>query len=64
MPFYQNEIKELKPEKIVMDAGYKTPAIARMLIEDEILPVLPYTAPRKKTEVETPLYKREFVYDE
>lgn len=64
MPFYQNEIKELKPEKIVMDAGYKTPAIARMLIEDEILPVLPYTAPRKKPEVETPLYKREFVYDE
>lgn len=31
-----------------MDAGYKTPAIARMLIKDGILPVLPYTAPRKK----------------
>lgn len=63
-PFYQNEIKNLQPEKIVMDAGYKTPAIARMLIEDGILPVLPYTAPKRKPELENPLYKRDFVYDE
>ncbi|HGI1340682.1 TPA: IS1182 family transposase [Streptococcus pyogenes] len=63
-PFYQNEIKNLKPEKIVMDAGYKTPSIARMLIKDGVLPVLPYTAPRKKPNVESPLYKRDFVYDE
>ncbi|EGY76296.1 ISSag8 transposase, partial [Peptoniphilus indolicus ATCC 29427] len=64
MPFYQNEIKKLNPTKIVMDAGYKTAAIARMLIKDGILPVLPYTAPRKKPNVESPLYKRDFVYDE
>ena len=64
LPFYEEKLKKMKPQKIVMDAGYKTPAIARMLIEDGILPVLPYTAPRKKTEVENPLYKRDFVYDE
>ena len=64
LPFYEEKLKKMKPQKIVMDAGYKTPAIARMLIEDGILPVLPYTAPRKKPEVENPLYKRDFVYDE
>ena len=34
-----DKIKDQKPEMIVMDAGYKTPAIARLLLEDGIMMV-------------------------
>lgn len=45
----------------VLDAGYKTPAICREIIEDEKIPLLPYTVPKGKKE----LFKtKEFVYDE
>lgn len=47
-----------------MDAGYKTPAIAKKLLEDGIQPVFPYTAPKRKPKIENPYYKREFIYDE
>ena len=47
-----------------MDAGYKTPAIAKKLLDDGIQPVFPYTAPKRKSKIENPYYKREFIYDE
>lgn len=47
-----------------MDAGYKTPAIAKKLIEDGILPVQPYTRPKRNPKAEKPYYKRNYVYDE
>jgi transposase len=50
-----------KPAAIAADAGYKTPAIAQYLIENEIRPALPYTRPRTK---EGYLKKNDFVYDE
>lgn len=50
--------------KLVMDAGYKIPAIAKMLIEDNIMPVLPYTRPKGKNKEENMYPKREYVYDE
>ena len=31
-----------------MDAGYKNPEIARTVIEDEKIPVMPYTRPMTK----------------
>lgn len=62
--FYEKVIKERPPEKLVMDAGYKVPAIARLLIEDGTLPVLPYTRQKRKLEVEKPFYKRDYIYDE
>ncbi|WML40038.1 IS1182 family transposase [Neobacillus sp. OS1-2] len=50
-----------KPAAVAADAGYKTPAIAQYLIENEIRPALPYTRPRTK---EGYLKKNDFVYDE
>lgn len=32
----------------VLDAGYKIPAIARQLIEDKKIPVMPYKRPMTK----------------
>jgi hypothetical protein len=37
-----------KPKAAGADAAYKTPAIKKYLIENEITPVLPYTRPRTK----------------
>ena len=48
-------------EKIVADAGYKTPAIAKLLIDDNIEPFLPYKRPMTKKGY---FKKSEFVYDE
>jgi len=47
-------------EMMVMDAGYKTPAIAHLLREEGITPILPYKRPMTK---EGFLKKVEFVYD-
>jgi len=48
-------------EMIVMDAGYKTPAIAHQLIKDRITPVFPYKRPMTK---KGHFKKYEFVYEE
>lgn len=37
-----------KPLAVAADAGYKTPAIARYLLQKNMTPVLPYTRPRTK----------------
>ena len=50
---------ELK--RVVADAGYKTPAIAKLLLDDEVLPVFPYKQPMTK---EGFFRKYEYVYDE
>ena len=60
-PAIYEKIKKFKPAKIVADSGYKTPAIAKMLIDDEITPVFPYKRPMTKKGF---FKKYEFVYDE
>ena len=50
-----------KPTAVAADAGYKTPAIAQYLLENEIQPAFPYTRPKTKNGF---LRKTEFVYDE
>ena len=50
-----------EPEMMVMDAGYKTPAIAHLLIEQGIDPLFPYKRPQTK---EGFFKKYEYVYDE
>lgn len=50
-----------KPKKIVADAGYKTPAIAKKLNEEAVEGYMPYTRPKTKDGHFT---KREYVYDE
>ena len=56
-----DKIRNLGIEKLVADAGYKTPAIAKMLLDDGITPVFPYKAPMTKDGF---FRKHEYVYDE
>lgn len=56
-----DKIQDIGMEKLVADAGYKTPAIAKILLDDGILPVFPYKAPMTKDGY---FKKYEYVYDE
>ncbi len=56
-----DKIKDFKPKKLIADAGYKTPAIAKLLIDDEIEPIFPYKRPMTKDGF---FRKYEYVYDE
>ena len=60
-PAIYEKLKEYGPEKIVVDAGYKTPAIAKMLIDVGITPIMPYKRPMTKKGF---FRKSEYVYDE
>lgn len=55
------KIKGCQPEMIVADAGYKTPAIARLLLKNGIEPLFPYKRPMTK---EGFFKKYDYVYDE
>ncbi|MDO4978491.1 MAG: IS1182 family transposase [Eubacteriales bacterium] len=59
-PHLYEKLKKLNPEFIIADAGYKTPAIAKLLIDDGVKPVMPYSAPRTKKGF---FKKYEYVYD-
>lgn len=48
-------------EYCIVDAGYKTPAIAKILLDDGVKPVFPYKRPMTK---EGFFKKYEYVYDE
>ena len=56
-----DKIKNIGIETLVADAGYKTPAIAKLLIDDGIKPLLPYKRPMTK---EGFFKKYEYAYDE
>ena len=56
-----DKIKNPYIEKIIADAGYKTPAIARLLIDDGIEPIYPYKRPQTKDGF---FKKYEYIYDE
>ena len=56
-----NKIKDIGIKTLVADAGYKTPAIAKLLIDDGIQPLLPYKRPMTKQGF---FKKYEYVYDE
>lgn len=47
-PLLYEKIKDFKPDMMIMDAGYKTPAIAHLLLEDGIQPLFPYKRPMTK----------------
>jgi len=46
-PLYE-KLKKYEPQMIVADAGYKTTAIAKLLLDDGIEPLLPYKRPMTK----------------
>lgn len=56
-----DKIKEIGIEILVADARYKTPAIAKLLIDDGIRPLLPYKRPYTKSVF---FKKYEYAYDE
>ncbi|HKM29082.1 MAG TPA: IS1182 family transposase [Anaerovoracaceae bacterium] len=60
-PTLYEKLRKYNPKKLVMDAGYKTPAIAKLLIDENRIPIFPYTAPKTKAGF---LRKKEYAYDE
>jgi transposase len=60
-PVLYEKLRIRDPKTIVMDAGYKNPPLAKLLIDDGVTPVFPYTRPRTKKGF---FRKNEFVYDE
>ena len=42
------KIKNIGIKQLVADAGYKTPAIAKLLIDDGVTPLFPYKRPMTK----------------
>ncbi|PLT35956.1 IS1182 family transposase [Bacillus sp. V5-8f] len=50
-----------KPKAVAADAAYKTPAITKYLLDNEMTPAMPYTRPRTKDGF---FRKHEYVYDE
>ena len=56
-----DKIKDIGIERLIADAGYKTPAIAKLLIDAGIQPVFPYKRPSTK---EGFFKKYEYAYDE
>jgi transposase len=61
-PLVEKVIEKVqKPEAVAADAAYKTPAITNFLLENQILPALPYTRPKTKDGY---FKKNHYVYDE
>ena len=59
-PLY-DKIKGIGIETLIADAGYRTPAIAKLLVDDGIQPLFPYKRPMTK---EGFFKKYEYTYDE
>ncbi|NTV78128.1 MAG: IS1182 family transposase [Clostridiales bacterium] len=55
------KLENIGMEYCVVDAGYKTPAIAKLLLDNEVKPVFPYKRPMTKDGF---FKKYEYVYDE
>ena len=56
-----NKLQDMDIKTLIGDSAYKTPAIAKFLIDADITPVFPYTRPKTK---EGFFRKHEYVYDE
>ena len=59
--YLYDKIKEIGIKKLVADAGYKKPAIAKLILDDGITPILQYTRPLNKDGF---FKKADYVYDE
>lgn len=60
-PTLYEKLKKYDIKTMVMDAGYKIPAIAKLLIDENITPLFPYKRPMTKQGF---FRKYEYVYDE
>ncbi len=50
-PLLYEKIKDFKPDMMIMDAGYKTPAIAHLLLEKGIQPLFSIQTPNDERRV-------------
>lgn len=55
------KLEPFSPHFLIADSGYKTPSIAKFLLDKNITPVFPYTRPKGKKGLLRP---KDFVYDE
>ena len=60
-PVLYDKIRDIGIETMIVDAGYKTPAIAKLLMDDGIRPLCPYKSPMTKKGF---FRKYEYAYDE
>ena len=60
-PAIYEKMKSFLPAHIIADAGYKTPALAKLMLDDGITPVFPYHKPMTRKGF---FRKSEYVYDE
>ena len=60
-PTIYEKMKSFLPAHIIADAGYKTPALAKLMLDDGITPVFPYHKPMTRKGF---FRKKEYVYDE
>ena len=60
-PAIYEKMKSFLPAHIIADAGYKTPALAKLMLDDGITPVFPYHKPMTRKGF---FRKKEYVYDE
>ena len=60
-PVLYDKIRNIGIETMIVDSGYKTPAIAKMLFDDGIKPLFPYKQPMTKKGF---FRKYEYAYDE
>ena len=60
-PVLYDKIRDIGIKTMIVDAGYKTPAIAKLLMDDRIRPLFPYKRPMTKKVF---FRKYEYAYDE
>jgi transposase len=60
-PLFKRIKNKFNPKYIGLDAGYKTPAIAKEIIDSNSIPLFPYT--RQKKHEKDMFYKKAFKYD-
>ena len=60
-PELYEELKRFDIDTVVMDAGYKIPAIAKLMLDNGQIPLFPYKSPMTKKGF---FKKSEYVYDE
>ena len=60
-PHVYEKLRKFGPKNMVLDAGYKSPPIAKLLIDDGVMPIMPYHAPMTKKGF---FKKYEYVYDD
>lgn len=59
-PTLWKKLESFHPNYIIADSGYKTPSIAKLLLDNEVSPVFPYTRPHGK---KGNLRPNDFIYD-